>query len=202
MPKVIDYADRFEAVREVVYEITLEAGVEAISTEAVAERLSLSSRTLQRLVVSAEALPLLGLQRAERLAGNRFHRRFGLPSWTCLSEPERAIALLLDELPGGPGSEDRQVYWRLLFGYGDRHEWARSARIEREGVLAALCNASLVPMGEDDRRAVEATRLHFLVTGAITRVFRDPAAHAEAARLISDHVEEVLAASRTRDDAA
>lgn len=202
MPKLIDYADRFEAVREVVYEITLDQGVEGISTAAVAERLHLSSRTLQRLVVSAEVLPLLGLQHAERLERKRYFRRTAVPSWARLSEPERAIALLVDELPGDPGRADRQVYWRLLFGHGDRFDWARQARAEREETIAALCAASLAALGEDDRRPVEVMRLRFLVTGAIALAFRDPAAQAEAAGIIRHHVSEVLDAPHTRDDAA
>jgi hypothetical protein len=202
MPKLIDYADRFEAVREVVYEIALDKGVEAISTAAVAERLHLSSRTLQRLVASAEVLPLLGLQHAERLERNRSLRRTRLPSWAHLPEPERAIALLLEELPGDAGTEDRQVYWRLLFGYGDRCDWARQARTEREETIATLCAASLAAMGEEDRRPVEVMRLRFLVTGAIALAFRDPAAQAEAVGIIRHHVSEVLDAPHTRDDAA
>ena len=202
MPKLIDYSDRFEAVREVVYEITLEEGVEGISTAAVAARLHLSSRTLQRLVASADVLPLLGLQRAERLARNRYHRRTSLPTWRGLTQPERAMALLLDELPGDPGNADRQVYWRLLFGHGDRYDWARHARREREEALARLCAASLAAMSDDDRRPVEVMRLHVLVTGAIALVFREPSAHAEAGRIIRDHVGEVLGAPRARGDAA
>jgi AcrR family transcriptional regulator len=202
MPKLIDYADRYEAVREVVYEITLEQGVGGISTAAVAERLHVSSRTLQRLVASAEALPLLGLQRAERLARNRFHRRAGSPTWARLPEAERALTLLLDELPGNPEREDRQVYWALLFGHGDRCDWARSARLEHAEGLATLSAASLAAVREDDRRAVEVMRLRFLVTGAIGQVFRDPAGHAEAERIIRGHVTGVLGTQGTRDDAA
>ena len=202
MPKLIDYADRFEAVREVVYEITLEEGVEGISTAAVAQRLHQSSRTLQRLIASAEALPLLGLQRAERLARNRYHWRTSLPTWARLSAPERALELLLDELPGGPGCADRQVYWRLLFGYGDRCDWARQARVEREQALGGLSAAALEAAGEGDRRPTAVIRLHFLVTGAIALLHRDPVGHAEAAALIRDHVGELRAARPTRDDAA
>jgi AcrR family transcriptional regulator len=201
MPKIIDYADRYEAVREVVYEIALEQGAEAISTAAVAERLHMSTRTLQRLVASAEALPVLGLQRAERLARNRFLRRSTFPAWLRLPEAERALAMLLDELPGSPEREDRQVYWALLLGHGDRCDWARSARVEQAEGLATLCAASLTGLRED-RRAAEVMRLRFLVTGAITEVFRDPASHAEAERIIRRHVTEVLGVQGTRDDAA
>jgi hypothetical protein len=66
MPKLIDYADRFDGIRQAAYAIGREHGVEAISLDAVADYLCLSPRTVRRLVASVDVLPRLAMQWAER----------------------------------------------------------------------------------------------------------------------------------------
>jgi AraC-like DNA-binding protein len=66
MPRLIDYAGRFDQMREAVFDITLRDGPEAISLLAVAAELQMSVSSLSRSLRSANDLPLLGLQWVEK----------------------------------------------------------------------------------------------------------------------------------------
>ena len=201
MPKVIDYADRFEALREVVYEITLEEGQRPSASTPFAARLYMSSRTIQRLIASAGALPLLGVQRAESSERKRFLHRQHYASWTSRPRSERALEKVLEEIPGLDATVDRHVWWTLVLAHTATTEWARAAHLRREELLATWCDEVLTDLADAEARAREARRLHFLVTGAIAHACLGIATHDDAADEIRCHVGAVLA-TKARCDAA
>jgi AraC-like DNA-binding protein len=132
MPKLVDYSDRFDGIREAVHLITLDEGVGAISLDAVAPRAFLSRRTLQRLINSAAALPYLGLQWAERVESRRALRRLSYRDDR--RDHERAVDSLISSLPGDQDLEDRTVWWLLVTGFvaDPDHESRRLAMLVNE----------------------------------------------------------------------
>ena len=192
MPKRIDYADRVEAVREAAYEIALQERSDAIGVPQVAERLCMSERTILRLIASERALPLLAVQRADRLERNRLFRRSSYSEWMSRPAPHRALATLLEQLPGDDASEDRQVWWTLVLAHA-RTDWARAARAEREDLIAALAAETMTDVADDATRAREGAHLHFLVSGAVAQICQGSATYAQADDIISRHVHDVLA---------
>lgn len=66
MPRIVNYADRFDAIREAVYLVTLREGAQAITLPTVAQQLRMSESTVRRLLASATRLPELGLQWVHR----------------------------------------------------------------------------------------------------------------------------------------
>lgn len=202
MPRRIDYADRVEAVREAAYEIALQQGPDAIGVPEVAERLCMSERTILRLIASERALPLLAVQRADRLERNRLFRRSSYSEWMSRPAPQRALATLREQLPSDDKSEDRWVWWSLVLMHA-RTDWARAARAEREDLIAALAAETMTDVTDDAARAREVAHLHFLVSGAIAQICRGSATHAQADDIISRHVRDVLARHAAHDhDAA
>jgi hypothetical protein len=188
MPKLINYADRFEGIREAVYVLTLEKGVEAISLTAVAEWLQMSPRTVQRLLSSAEALPRLGMQWAEALNRRRLvNARRGA---TTLPRPERALDAILETMPGRADAPDRQVWWDLVRAHEATSDWARDAREQHDSFVADLSLEAVADVAAE-RRDHEARRLHLLVIGAITRICSGSCGYDDAAELIRRHVLEV-----------
>jgi AraC-like DNA-binding protein len=190
MPRIVIYVDRFEGIREAVYRITLRDGVDAINLAAVATELQMSSRTIQRLVSSTEALPFLGLQWAERLARYRFTRERRLRT----DEPQCASALdeLLAILPGNPAIEEQHVWWPLATTFDPTFEWARDARAAGEGTLARLCERVIEEAAIDDS-GHECRRLRLLAAGAVTELVRSRIQYEEVAEVLREHVRQVAA---------
>lgn len=202
MPKRIDWADRVEAIREVTYEIAIEHGISAISLPAVAERLVMSPRTVQRLVPSERALPHLALQRAERLERNRLVHRSRVPSWRSVPIPERSLAMLLEKLPGQADLPDRDVWWQLVLAHAGT-DWARAARAVCDDEVARAATDAMSGIVDDDARAREVIRLHSLVVGAGSLICDGRATYGQVEQIVRGHVAQVLAEHRATDhDAA
>jgi len=211
MPKLVDYADRFDGIRDAVYTITLERGVEAINLDAVADVLQMSPRTIRRLIRSLDVLPQLGLQWAERQHVQRLLRRDRYALRSERPRSEQALEDLLEQLPGRDHAEDRRVWWQLALAHVATCDWARAAYAEQQRTLAELSEAALAHAVSDsdlDRAAldevpaVEVRRLHFLVSGAISAICLDGATYDEATAVIRQHVNDVLTRLAMRDDAA
>ena len=192
MPRRVDYADRVEAIREVAYDLVLERGADALDIPAVAERLVMSPRTVQRLLASARALPHLALQRADRLERNRFLRRSRYPSWQAEPASSRALTLVLEKLPGQEDILDRDVWWRLVLAHPTT-EWAARARAECDAELTELTADALSGIDDEDHRSEEATRLHVLAIGAVAQICLGTMTYGRAEQLLRCHVAEVLA---------
>lgn len=206
MPRLIDYADRFDGIRQAAYAIARDQGVEAISLDAVAEYLCLSPRTVRRLVASVDALPHLAAQWAERQQRNRFFRRDGYASWDSLSAAEHAIETLLEELPDHPKAVDRGVWWRLVLTHAGQ-DWARAARAEKEAVLVDLCTDAVGDIDGEDVSPLEARRLRLLVlrlmvSGAIAQICLGMMSHDDAAQAVRAHLERIPDRRAPSGDAA
>ena len=100
MPRLVNYSDRFDGIREAVFDLTLRDGPTGISLPAVAAHLQLSTRSLQRLLSSSKHLPMLGLQWAER----ERRRRLLWSRRRTEAAAASALADLLEDLPGGPAA--------------------------------------------------------------------------------------------------
>lgn len=198
MPKQINYADRFEGIREAVYVLTLEQGVEAVSLAAVADWLQLSPRTVQRLLASVASLPLLGLQWADKRQRLRlFNRR---PSTQPTSE--QALEGMLETMPGREDAQDRQVWWALVSAHEVACDWARAARVQHEKHLDDLSIVAVADLPAE-ARDFEARRLHLVVSGAIVLICSGACSYDEAAALIRRHVIDLHTARlQSSDDAA
>ena len=201
MPKLINYSDRFEAVREVVYEITLEEGVEAVTLDSVAARLVMSTRTLSRLISSIDVLPLLGLQHAESRERRRLIARTRVSTWISLPPSEQALDDLLGQLPDRDDAPDMRAWWLLVRAHAATTEWAGAALAEREHTIAVLSADALEGVTPEGAREAEARRLHFLVSGAIAQICLGTVDRADAEACIDGHVRSVLAGSRAADAA-
>jgi len=211
MPKLVDYADRFDGVRDAVYTITLERGVTAINLDAVAEVLQMSPRTIRRLIRSLDVLPHLGLQWAERQQMQRLLRRERAAVRSERPRSEQAVEDLLEQLPGRDDALDRQVWWQLALAHVATCDWARTAYAEQQRTLAALSEAALAGAvldsdadsdTADESHILEVRRLHFLMSGAIAAICRGEVTHDEAVTTIRRHVADVLARHAIRDEAA
>jgi len=188
MPKLVDYSDRFEALREAVYVVTLRDGVEGINLAAVATEVYMSARTVQRLLGSAKALPLLGLQWAERKARRRafdLHRqeRTG-------GTPQSDLDAILETLPGHPEREDRTVWWRIVTAFEGSRDWARTARADQLTGLAHGCETIMATLDAEDR-PFEARRLELLLTGAGHQISSGRLSYEEAESVVARHVRAV-----------
>ena len=185
MPRIVNYADRVEAIREAVYEITLRDGVEGISLAAVAREVFMPARTVQRLVSSADVLPLLGLQWAEKLARFRFINRRKAPAHG--APTTKALHALLGCLPGDPDKVEEHVWWTLVVSFEPTCDWAWEAWVERDATLS-LRSAQVIETLAVDDPTYESRRLHLLTTGAITEIVHGRATYEEVAELVTEHV--------------
>jgi AcrR family transcriptional regulator len=185
MPKIVNYVDRVEGIREAVYLITLRDGVGAISLPAVAAELQMSARTIQRLLSSSEVLPRLGLQWAEMRARHRLIN--GRKPSPATPGAVRVLTALLETLPGHPDAEDRRVWWALVTAFEPTCEWAREARAEGDALLDARCEDVIEAAGIDGTCG-ETDRLRLLVEGAIAEIVRGRSSYDRAAALITEHV--------------
>jgi uncharacterized protein YjiS (DUF1127 family) len=184
MPKLVDYSDRFDGIREAVYLITLDEGVGAISLDAVAPRAFLSRRTLQRLINSAAALPYLGLQWAERIESRRALRRLSYRDER--PDHERAVDSLISTLPGDADLQDRTVWWLLVTAFEPTTDWAREARSQHARAVVGWSTAAVTETVADPGH--ESRRLAMIVNGAVSSILTGDLTHAVAADLIRRHV--------------
>lgn len=201
MPKRVDYSDRVEAIREVAYEIALAHGAGAINLSAIAERLVMSPRTIQRLVATERALPHLALQRAERFERNRRLRRARLSTWASTPAPTRGLTQLQETLPGQVDLPDRDVWWQLVLAHAGT-DWARAARATCDDELATFATDALADIVDVDARAREGIRLHALVLGAASLICDGRATYEQVDHIVRRHVAHVLAEQRASDEDA
>jgi hypothetical protein len=206
MPRLVNYADRFDAVREAVYVITLRDGPGAISLPAVAEESYMSARTLQRLVSAADHLPHLGLQWADRQWRRRClveHRvgsdRQGDDTWS------RLVRELLDCLPGAPDEpDDRRAWWALVTAFEGGQEWALTARTARTHLVESLAAGVLAEAGTaEGDHAYEHERLCVLVDGLSQRILAGRVTHSDASSVVRRHLTDLRGPAAQEDgDAA
>jgi hypothetical protein len=190
MPRLVNYADRFDAVREAVYAITLRDGPGAIDMPTVARESYMSVRTLQRLIASAEDLPHLGLQWADR----QWRRRCLMARHHATEHAADAWELLVRELVGClPGAEDepedRRVWWALVSAFDDGREWARIARSEHMVAVEMLVAGVVTEAGlADPDAAYERERLGALVDGLSRRIQAGRVTQRDAATVLRRHL--------------
>lgn len=186
MPRLINYSDRFDGVREAAYFIALRDGVAKITVAAVAAEMQMSTRTVQRLVSSADVLPLLAMQWATDLERRRMldapRSGDGRPT------RDRLLAGLLDLLPGRPGREDTDVRCAIVGAFETTSTWARNARERDDAVLTEHCDELVREIGVDDPSS-ESCRLFCLVVGATQQVIRGEATYEDMASMITRHVQ-------------
>jgi hypothetical protein len=121
VPKLVDYAARFEFIREAVCAVVDRSGAAALTQRSVAEELGISLTTIKRLIDSAESLPSLGLELVQRERRNRARSRrdSGLP---------RAVALLLTQLPTDEESLAHARVWESVTSAHSRDGRVREFR--------------------------------------------------------------------------
>ena len=133
------------------------------------------------------------LQRAESRQRKRFLRRDSYASWNARPGSERALETLLEELPGREGAEDRRAWWHLVLAHAATCDWARAAQAEKERAIGTLSAQALADVAVEEVRGLEASRLHFLMGGAISQICLGMVSHDQAASTIRAHVRGVLA---------
>ena len=109
MPKLIDYAMRFDFLREAAFDVTLGRGVEALSRRSVAAALGTSVNTVRRLL--AEDVDLVRLA-ADEVDRRRRHGRLGRLRD---AEPvDAAVHLLRKCLPDTEARVAEELVWLRL----------------------------------------------------------------------------------------
>lgn len=195
MPKIVDYAVRFDCIREAVYAITLREGADAIDLPAVAEELSMSVSSVRRLLCSAVHLPELGLQWVDRRA--RIRSRRPVATGSAASQPWVAAgeALLL-ELPATPGLRDDALVWsRLTLGFSTR-DWARDARNGQQLLLSTLVDRAIPEELAAAEREFETTRLLALMMGATEAVCTGAIRPEESVPMVRRHLADLGSVAR------
>lgn len=192
MPKVVDYAIRFECIREAVYDIVLRDGVAAISLAAVAEELSMSESILRRLMASATDLPELGMQWVQRREVTRWRSKdHQLRGTSPAIEGANALLALLPSTD--ETCADARARRLLLRGF-PASGWARSATAEDQRVLAVLVELAVPPDLDEERRAFESARLTALVIGAREAACTGEITPEDAVSMVRRHLCEQFAA--------
>jgi hypothetical protein len=192
MPKLVDYAARFDCIREAAYTITHRDGVAALSLPAVADELAMSTRTLHRLMASPGDLPQLGFQWVERRERTRW-RTTG-PWFSGETSGVRAANALLGLLPfTDERCQDARVRRLLLAGFPDQ-AWARRATDVTRELFPRLCRESLPSDLGEDRRDYESARLVALVSGVIEGACTGTIRPEETAGIIGRHLVETFPA--------
>ena len=109
MPRLVNYASRFEFLRRAAFAIVLDRGVGALSRRAVAAELGTSVSTVRRLLNPDARLTVLAMDEVER---RRRLGRWGVPK----GEPtEVALDLLRRLLPDETHRiAEELVWWRLV----------------------------------------------------------------------------------------
>lgn len=101
MPKLIDYAVRFELMREAVLAIAARDGAQGVSAATVAKYMGVSADTIRRSVVSPAVLPHMGLELVARRRRVRrlMHGRGGQEAGSLAAALSRLqVELPLDEV--------------------------------------------------------------------------------------------------------
>lgn len=192
MPKLVNYSDRLDGIREAVFDLTLRDGPTGISLPAVAAQLDLSTRSLQRLLSSSKHLPMLGLQWAER----ERRRRLLWSRRRTEDAAASALADLLEDLPGAPeAADDQRVWWALVPMFEGTCDWAQAARAEHDELVEGLAttivrSAAIV----DAHQAYERERLCALVAGTAHRILAARLTHEEGTEVVRGHVLELVPA--------
>jgi hypothetical protein len=109
MPKLVDYAARFEFVREAAFAVVLDHGPSAQSRQALADALGTSLSTIRRLVGPDASLAGIAAQAVER---RRAHGRFGMPRGE--DRLRNAARLLESVLPDAEERIDEEIVWLRL----------------------------------------------------------------------------------------
>jgi AcrR family transcriptional regulator len=190
MPRLVNYSDRFDGIREAVFDLTLRDGPTGISLPAVAAHLQLSTRSLQRLLSSSKHLPMLGLQWAER----ERRRRLLWSRRRTETAAASALADLLEDLPGGPAAAaDQRVWWALVPVFEGTCDWAQAARAEHDELVEALAT-TIVCSGAiaDALQAYERERLCALVAGTAHRILAARLTHEEGTEVVRAHVHDLV----------
>ena len=171
MPKLVDYAARFEFIREAVCAVVDRGGAAALTQRSVAEELGISLTTIKRLIDSAESLPSLGLELVQRERRNRARSRrdSGLP---------RAVALLLTQLPTDEESLAHACVWESVTSAHSRDGRVREFReawsSELDGLISHISDNQIDDQGRLLLRAV----FDGLLQAVIQRRVELEAAHA------------------------
>jgi AraC-like DNA-binding protein len=195
MPRLIDYAGRFDQMREAVFDITLRDGPEAISLLAVAAELQMSVSSLSRSLRSANDLPLLGLQWVEKR--QRKHLFDKLSREVRASDAlRRAANALFGLLPSTEEMAEELRVWRSLIAAHARHsDWAREARDSRDRALdtATRLLVDCLEMSDEDARQ-EYERVRALLEGVTVLVCDGRLAPEVGASMIHRHVADLIVA--------
>jgi AcrR family transcriptional regulator len=109
MPRLVNYASRFEFLRRAAFALVLDRGVGALSRRAIAAELGTSISTVRRLLSPDAALTVLAM---DEVARRRRLGRWGVPK----GEPaEVALELLRRLLPNETHRiAEELVWWRLV----------------------------------------------------------------------------------------
>lgn len=203
MPKLIDYAERFDDIRRAVCTIALRDGAASITLPTVAREIGLSEMTVRRLMPSARHLPELGLQ----LIARHERARIGWPVPGELAPDSpwaQRVNDLLRELPCTQDRADDARAWRVITqGFIDK-PWARAERNNYQLYLAALADRAVPDDVPPADRPFEVLRLHILLTGTIESVCTGGMGPEESVPLLRRHLEPLASAclDRARSGAA
>ena len=110
MPKLVDYAARFEFLREAAFAVVLEDGPAALSRHSLADALGTSASTIRRLLSPNASLPGLAAAAVER---RRRHGRWGMPRSGDRPE-ENALRLIESIIPDSDERLDEETVWLKL----------------------------------------------------------------------------------------
>jgi AcrR family transcriptional regulator len=189
MPQVIDYAGRFEQIREAVFVLTLRDGAHAVTMSAVAAEMGVSRSTLCRVLADSSALAWLGREIADRQERTRRLLYGPKPrpeqaDWERYFE-ELAWLLPLDEI----SARSAVVRWRLSEQYAARDERLREADASRTESLDELVHLVVTACDPDpDSAGRIELLLRALVDGVTARVCRGQLDPDEARELLSSYV--------------
>jgi hypothetical protein len=109
MPKLVDYAARFEFVREAAFAVVLDTGPANLSRQALADALGTSLSTIRRLVRPEASLAGIAAQAVEK---RRAHGRWGMPRGE--DRLRNASRLLQSVQPASEEQIDEETVWLRL----------------------------------------------------------------------------------------
>lgn len=189
MPRIVDYVDRFDGIRQAVFVLALRSGADAITLPAVADELRMSVSSVRRVLSSATHLPELGMQWIDRRQRSPLSRN--APGELPRDDPRAATwNPLLRELPcNEQRAEDARV-WRILTQGYPSTAWATAATRQRELLLATLAAQVLPPELPTSDQESEFKSLLALVVGATECVCTGVIQYDEAVPLVRRHLEQ------------
>ena len=202
MPRLVDYAGRFDQMREAAFDITLRDGPDAISLPAVAAEPQTSVSSPSRTLRSAGDLPMLGLQWVEKRQRKHLFDRLSRDV-RASDSLRRAADSLFSLLPSTDAMADELRVWRSLIGAHARaSQWARTARDERNEFLDVATRQLVtgLELAEDEQQH-EYDAIRVLIEGVTTLVCDGRLDPQAGAALLRRHVTELIDA-RQQTDAA